>query len=1323
MSLNNSPLYKKEDGILGRMIAFCIRDKLVVLLLFIGIAGWGISVAPFDWGLKGVPRSPVPVDAIPNIGPNQQIVFTEWRGRSPQDIEDQITYPLTSELLGVPGVQSVRSMSMFGFSSIYIIFDEDTEFYWSRSRILEKLNSLSENTLPGGVRPRLGPDATALGQIFWYTLEGRGPEGNPTGGWSLNELRTHQDWLVRYELLSVPGVAEVASVGGFVQEYQVHVDPAALREYGVSMTLVINALRKSNIDTGARTLEINKAEYVIRGLGFVKNKTDLEEAVVRVQKNVPLRVRDVAAVNLGPALRRGALDKGGAEAVGGVVVVRFGENPMAVIQRVKERIENFRTSMPEKTVTVTGPDGTRREVSSKLTIVPFYDRTELIQETLGTLRSALTEEILVTIIVVVILLSHLRSSLLISGLLPLAVLMCFIAMRIMGITANVVALSGIAIAIGTMVDMGIVLNENIFSLLNDPQNTDPRSRVIYEASVEVGSAVMTAVATTVISFLPVFTMQAEEGKLFKPLAYTKTFALVASLIVALFLIPTLAHLLLGRKEKEGAAGRRMVIPMLFAVIGVLTAVVGGYRIAGIIITGIALYPILSYVLPKPWNHRLSSAANWIVAASVLAVLAVHWRPMGVEKGMIRNLIFVAAVIGLILGAVWFFKSKYTAVLAWALANKVKFIIIPIAFCVFGLVIWLGFGRVFGFIPGAASAVGVSARTIQTWGPWSALSHKFPGLSKEFMPDLEEGSFLLMPTTMPHASIGEAMDVLRKQDMALSALHEVRTAVGKIGRVESPLDPAPVSMIETVINYHPEFLEDDANERMTFRFMPEEIDLFRTRNGDPVSAPDGEPYTVQGAFARDEYGQLIPDPDGMPFRMWRPELDPDLNPGRKPWKGIQDPDDIWEEILRVTAIPGTTSAPKLQPIAARLVMLQSGMRAPMGVKVFGKGKTTLNDLENAAIRIETLLKEVPSVRTETVNAERVVGKPYLELDIDRRAISRYGLNVKDVQDVIQAAVGGMVATTTIEGRERYNVLVRYKRELRNTPERLNDVMVSAPSGQQVPLAQLIRGNDIQYRRGPQVIKGEDNSLVTYVTFDKRKGFSEVDVVETARAYLRQKQTDGELDLPAGISYDFAGSYKSQVRSEKRLAVVLPLALFLIFMIIYLQFKSVLTTLIIFAGIFVAWAGGFIMIWLYGESWFMNVNIFGVNIRDLFAMHPVNLSVAIWVGFLALFGIATDDGVIMATYLTQRFDADSPQTIPQIRAAVIQGAQRRIRPALMTSATTIIALLPVLSSTGKGAEIMVPMAIPSFGGMILVSISAFVVPVLYCAIKERQISGKK
>ncbi|MEW4567988.1 efflux RND transporter permease subunit [Tautonia sp. JC769] len=1299
-------------SMLDRAIRFCLENKLVVALVVIAVTVWGAMVAPFDWDLRGLPRDPVPTDAIPDIGENQQIVFTEWMGRSPQDVEDQITYPLTVSLLGIPGVKTIRSYSFFGFSSIYIIFDEEVEFYWSRTRVLEKLNSLPAGTLPEAVQPALGPDATALGQIFWYTLEGRDPDGNPAGGWDLDELRTVQDWYVRYALQSAEGISEVSSVGGFVREYQIDVDPDAMRAFGVTLDQIFNAVRMSNVDVGARTIEVNKVEYVIRGLGFLESVEDIEGSVIAQAENVPIRVKDVATVSLGPALRRGALDKAGAEAVGGVAVVRYGYNPLEAIKNIKAKIDEIAPGLPttadvdfkrvdRATVEAFAArhgfeafdgSGLNEEgwlswlrgasrsdwpswvTTSQVTVVPFYDRTGLIYETLGTLSTALVEEILVTIIVVIVMVMHLRSSFLISVLLPLAVLMCFIAMKTFGVDANVVALSGIAIAIGTMVDMGIIICENILKHLDEADPDEPRLEVIYRASSEVASAVLTAVSTTVISFLPVFTMIGAEGKLFRPLAFTKTFALIASVIVALTIIPPAAHVLFT--GRGGAGKLRAIVSIGLVVAGGIVGVWLAWW-AGAIVGGLGVYQLIEPSLPQ-WSRRTAVyLSNAVAVAVVGVVLTRHWEPLGVEQGFLRNLAFVATLIGGLLGAFVLFQMViYRPLLRWCLDHKLLFLSVPVTVVLLGASAWLGFDRVFGFVPGAVGTLGGDPEGVRLSKPWVTMAHTFPGLGKEFMPDLDEGSYLWMPTTMPHASIGEALDVLQLQDMAINAIPEVDLIVGKLGRVESPLDPAPISMIETIITYKSEYLTDESGHRLNFRFDEETAE-----------------------FVRDDRGELIPDPEGRPYRQWRDE--------------IRTTDDIWQEIVDAATIPGTTSAPKLQPIAARIVMLQSGMRAPMGLKVRGPD---LETIERVALELEGLLKQVPTVEASAVVADRVVGKPYLEIDIDRDAIARHGLMIRQVQDVIEVAIGGKRITTTVEGRERYPVRVRYLRELRDQIETLGRILVPAPDGTQIPLEQLA---EIRYVRGPQAIKSEDTFLVAYVLLDKKPGQAEVDVVEDCQAFLRSKLESGEFVLPAGVSYRFSGSYENQIRAQKTLSIVLPLALFLIFLILYFQFKQVPTTLLVFSGIIVAWAGGFLMVWAYGQDWFLDFVVFGVNMRELFQVHTINLSVAIWVGFLALFGIASDDGVVITTYLDQSFGAARIETIEDARAATVEAGMRRVRPCLMTTATTILALIPVLTSTGRGSDIMVPMAIPSFGGMLIEVMTMLVVPVVYCGIKEIKI----
>ena len=1228
---------------LNKSIKFLIENKLVAVLLLFLFVGLGTVNAPFHFETSFLPRNPVAVDAIPDIGENQQIVFTKWDGRSPQNIEDQITYPLTTALLGTPGVKTIRSSSMFGFSSIYIIFEEDIEFYWSRSRILEKLNSLPIGLLPEGVNPSLGPDATGLGQVFWYTLEGRDKEGNITGGWDLNELRSTQDFYVKYALSSASGVSEVSSIGGYVQEYQVDIDPELMRQYNIELQDVVKAVKESNQDIGAQTIEINQAEYLVRGLGYVKSILDIENAVVSSVNYVPIKIKDVAKVLLGAKTRRGILDKEGAEVVGGVVVARYGANPLAVINNTKEKIKELNAGLPSKVLA----DGR----TSQLTIVPFYDRSELIQETLGTLNEALTLEILITILVIIVMVFNLRASILISGLLPVAVLMVFIAMKAFNVDANIVALSGIAIAIGTMVDVGVILSENILNHL-EGEDKLPINTIVYNATAEVSGAIVTAVMTTIVSFLPVFTMIGAEGKLFRPLAFTKTFALLSALIVALFLIPPFSAVLF--KKIKIKINFSYVINGALIALGFI-AILFGYWLGVLLL----IFGVVGVLKGKnKITEKQSNLINIIISVlTIVYFLSQYWRPLGVDKNIFFNILFVAMICLGLLGAFSLLRIYYTRILNWALENKLLFLAIPIIIVAFGFYILKNTG-------------------------------------KEFMPSLNEGAFLLMPTSMPHSGVEENKTVLQQLDMAVISIPEIKTVVGKAGRTESALDPAPLSMYENIIIYKPEYALNKEGKRQ--RYKVNENGFFVLKSENLITNPNNSNGQSDNAFSEISSEELIEDEDGKFYRNWRPS--------------IKSTDDIWNEIIKVTKLPGVTSAPKLQPIETRLVMLQTGMRAPMGIKVKGQ---ELKEIEAFGVALEKVLKEVKGVKKEAVFADRIVGKPYLLIDIDREKIAEYGVSIKKVQDVLKVAVGGIPLTQTVEGRERYGIRVRYPRELRSTPTDLGNIYVPVLKGNPIPLSELVT---IKYEQGPQVIKSEDTFLVGYVLFDKLDGFAEVGVVENAQKAIQHKINTGELIVPKGVNYQFTGTYENQIRAEKTLSVVVPLALIIIFIILYFQFRSTSTSLMIFTAIAVAFAGGFIMMWLYGQNWFLNFNVFGKNIRELFQMHPINLSVAVWVGFIALFGIATDDGVVMATYLKQTFDKNKPITKQQVRTAVVEGAEKRIRPCLMTTATTVLALLPVLTSTGRGSDIMIPMAIPSFGGMIIDVTSYFLLPVLYSLREE-------
>lgn len=1205
---------------LQKIIRYFLQNRVVTAIVLIALVAGGLSTAPFAWHGGFLPRNPVSVDAIPDVGDNQQIIATDWMGRSPKDVQEQITYPLTTSLLGIPGVKTIRSTSMFGMSFIYIIFKDDVEFYWSRSRILEKLNSLPPNLLPEGVQPTLGPDATALGQIFWYTLEGRDTQTNkPSGGWDPQELRTIQDYYVRYSLTAADGVAEVASVGGYVKEYQVDLDPDAMRSYGVNLIEVMKAVKNANIDVGAGTMEVNRAEYLIRGLGYIKSLADLENAAVTSRNGVPVRIKDVAKVNFGPGDRRGGLDKEGQEAVGGVVVARYGSNPMDVINNVKAKIKEMQAGMPEKRL----KDGS----VSKVTVVPFYDRTQLIKETIGTLESALTHEVLICIIVVLILVLNLRASVVIAGMLPLAVLATFIVMKLTNIEANIVALSGIAIAIGVMVDVGVVLMENVVRHLEKDFGKGvyvggkQLEDVILKAVSEVSGAIVTAMLTTVISFLPVFAMQAQEGKMFHPLAFTKTFALTASLVLGMVILPTLAYWVFSLRLPQRWV-RRM---------------------------GLGRQPRTL----KLWRWEVPFKHLFIAIAVLLSVglLAEMWLPLGPEAGIVVNTLFVGGLVGIILAALWLLVIYYERILRWCLHNRWKFMTLPLLTLAAGVWVWQNTG-------------------------------------KEFMPALDEGSFMLMPTSMPHSGVEENIRYTRLLDKRLKAIPEVELAVGKWGRVNSALDPAPIQMYETTINYLPEYILDENGQRA--RFKTDGKGRFVLKNGGVYDPAKG--------FRVIPKDSLVPSGSGDYFRQWRSH--------------IHTADDIWTEITHAATLPGLTGSPKLQPIATRMVMLSTGLKAPMGLKIYGPD---LASIEQAGRQLERAMKQMPDINPASVYYDRTEGAPYIELKLDREKMARYGIQVGDMQSVIETAIGGMGEGYTVEGRERFPIRVRYARELRDNPEALGGILIPAADGTQIPLSQLA---EIQFTKGATMISSENTFLVGYITFDRQGTKAEVDVVNNAAHTLEHLLAQGRLKLPKGVSYRFTGTYEQEAHATQRLALVIPIALLSILLILYFQFRSVTASLIHFSGVFVAFAGGFILIGLYSQPWFLDFSIAGVNMRTLFDIHTINMSVAVWVGFIALFGIATDDGVLMGTYIHQVFEAEKPRTRHDIQEAVVRAGLKRVRPAAMTTASTLIALLPVLTSTGKGADIMVPMAIPTFGGMLIQTMTMFIVPVLQCWWRERK-----
>ena len=1213
---------------LNELIKYLTHNKLIAFVMVLVLLLWGLISAPFDVDNYLLGSNPVSVDAIPNLGDNQQIVYTEWEGQSPQDIEDQVTYPLTSNLLGLPGVKSVRSSTMFGFSTIYLIFEDDIDFYWSRSRILEKLSSLPSDLLPQGVKPKLGPDATALGQLFWYTLEGRDKKGKVTGGWDLHELRKVQDFYIKNALASAEDVAEVASIGGHIQEYQIEVNPQLMRQYKISLKDVVSAVKETNKNVGANTIEINNAEYLIRGLGLIKKIGDIESTVVVSNNFVPIRVKDVAKVTLGPKERRGILDKEGAEVVGGVVVSRYGSNPQKVIASIKVKIKELIKGMPSKQL----KDG----LISKLTIVPFYDRSELITSTLDTLSSALYLEILIAILVVLIMLRNLKISIIISALLPVAVLMVFIVMKLFDVEANIVALSGIAIAIGTMVDLGIILSENIVRKLEQEKNDKSIDELVIEGVEEVSGAILTAGLTTILSFIPVFVLTGDEGRLFTPLAFTKTAALLASMFLSLFVIPPLiakCYSINFKKFKVKGFGSYVI-----GLLGLLI-ILNGFWI-GLVLLGLMIINLLKE-FDVIVNLNFKTIRIVYVVFSILLVITYYWNPLGYGNNYFSDFVFVLLVTFFILGILYLFYRYYERILLWAMANRMIFLSIPIIFLILGSIVYASLG-------------------------------------KEFMPKLNEGSFLLMPTSTAHSGVSENKKILQQLDMAVASIPEVETIVGKAGRVNSALDPAPLSMFENVIIYKTEFMLDESGEPLWFKTTGD--GKFETKTGEFVSTGSGI-----------SQNNLIIDTDGEYYRNWRSH--------------INSADDIWNEIVSVTNVPGVTSAPKLQPIETRLVMLQTGMRSSMGIKIFGPN---LKSIEKFGYALEKELKQIGEIDKASVFSDRLVAKPYLNVVFDRDKAARYGVSISELQEILETAVGGKVFTQTIEGRERFDVTVRYPRELRSDPKDLENIIVSLPGGSSIPLSEVA---NIKFEKGPQMIKSEDGFLTGYVLFDKNEGLAEVTVVDKVKQIIEDKIDKGNLIVPEGVRFRFAGTYENNIHAEKTLSLIIPLVLLAILFILYLQFKSVTVSVMIFSGVAVAFAGGFIMLWLYGQGWFLNFNFLGNELRSVFNVVTINMSVAVWVGFIALFGIATDDGVVVATYLKQSFDDVKPTSIEEIRLAVLEAGKKRIRPCLMTTATTLLALLPVLTAKGHGKDILIPMAIPVFGGMLVALVSLLIVPVLY------------
>jgi copper/silver efflux system protein len=1030
---------------IDRLIELSLRNRFLVVALWIGIAGWGL------WAMLRAP-----IDAIPDLSDNQVIVFTDWSGRSPQEVEDQVTYPLTVNLQGLPGVKVVRSSSAFGFSMIFVIFEDNVDLYFARTRVLERLNLVTKQ-LPSGVVPTLGPDATGVGHVFWYTVEG--------GGLSLRDLRSLQDWYVRYQLNSVPGVAEVASVGGTVQQYQIDIDPNRLRSYGQPLGTVVRAVIASNSNVGGNVVSQNGSWSIVRGLGLIGTLDDIRNIVVASHNGTPVYVKDLGTVRIGDAFRTASLVKNSSEAVGGVIVARTGENTKEVIDRVKGKIREIEPGLPPG-----------------VHIVPFYDRSELIEATVGTLRHALIEEILLVTLAHIIFLTHFRSILIVTLPLPLAVLCSFLLMHYTHVTSNVMSLAGIAIAIGVLVDAGIVVTENAFRHL---EGIDTRDRgkvleIVLQATKLVGRPTFFSMAIIVLAFAPVFALTGQEGKLFHPLAFAKTFAMASATAIALTLTPILCTVLLrGKFHSEDQN------------------------------------PVMRFL-------------QWI----------------------------------------------YRPALSWALDHRRSTLGLALGFFVGALVLAAGIGS-------------------------------------EFMPPLNEGDIMFMPIADASISLAQNTDYAKRQDEVLGRFPEVAYVVAKVARAETSTDPAGLNMTETIVHLKP----------------------------------------------RDE---------------WRP--------------GMTLPK-LKSEMDRAVSLPGVANI-WTQPIINRIDMLTTGIRSEIGVKVFGSDLTVL---EAKAREIADVVRSVKGA--SDVYPEQVTGALYLDIRPNREAAARYGIDVGSVQDVIETAIGENNITTTIEGRRRFPVRVRYAPEFRRDPSEIANVLVTGSNGAQIPLGQLA---DIRQVSGPAMINSENGLLEVSVLLNAR-GRDPGSVITDAEKAIR-----GKIKMPAGYYYSWSGQFENEVRAKKRLQIVLPVAIGVIYILLFLTYRSFSEAAHVLLAVPFALTGGLYLLWLLNY----------------------NFSVAVWVGFIALFGTAVQTTVVMVIYLEEAVARKKKErgmlTLADLREAVMEGALLRLRPKLMTVSTVVAGLLPIFWSTSVGSEVIRPLATPVLGGMLSSLAHVLIVtPILFLWLREREL----
>ncbi len=1094
---------------INRLIEWSLRNRFLVLCGVLFVIGFGV---------RAVFRTPV--DAIPDLSENQVIVYADWPGRSPQEVEDQVTYPLSVNLQGLAGVKAVRANSMFGFTLLTIVFEDKIDNYFARTRVLERLNYLGD-VLPKEVIPKLGPDATGLGWVYQYYLH-VDPAKAPGGGYDLGQLRAVQDWFIRYQLNAVRGVAEVGSVGGFVRQYQVEVSPLKMRALGVSLQNVLDAVNQSNLNVGGKVIEENGMEFIVRGIGLVQSIGDLEQIVLLERNGTPIYLRDIATVQIGGEFRRGALDMDGREVVGGTVVMRTGENAMEVIRQVKAKIAQISPSLPPG-----------------VSIRPFYDRSELIDRTIDTLKHALAEEMVLVTLAHIIFLFHFRSILIVTFPLPVSILISFILMKQFGITSNIMSLSGIAIAIGVLVDAGIVMTENVIRHCEHAEEKKGGRLTAAEtwdvtlaASKQVGRPIFFAMVIIILAFLPVFALAGQEGKLFHPLAFTKTFAMIGSTLLAATVVPALCTLLV-RGPFHGE-DRNWVMRVLLAIYD----------------------PALDFALK--WRKTVMLGA----AVLLVAAVSVAW---GLPRG----------------------------------ANE-----------------WL-----------------------QQRG-LTRLASVTRGFGKEFMPPLNEGSLLFMPVLLPSTSLTEVKRIMAWQDQVIRATPEVESVAGKLGRAETATDPAPVEMIETTIMLKPEWLPTNR--------------------------------TVLGFI---KWPTVARNPE------WRPGM-----------TIAKLKDELMEKML---AVPGYVPS-FLQPIENRILMLSTGIRAQVGIKLLGDN---LDALQAKALEVERIVREIPGAAG--VAASRVQGKPYLEISVDRPAMARYGLRAQDVLDAVEAGLGGKNVSTTIEGRQRFPIQVRVERGERDDIERLGELLIATPSGKFIPLGQVAK---FKRTLGPSEIASENGRLRVFV----QANVQDRDLGGFVRDIQERLKKDFIPTLPAGMTVEYSGEYENLLRAEHTLKVIVPSVMFIIFLLLYIVYRSVKEAAHVILAVPFALTGG----------------VF------LQAALGYNFSVAVWVGYIALFGTAIQTGVVMVVYLeemlekkkAERAAAGQPFTREDLVQAVKDGARLRLRPKVMTVATIVASLLPIMWSERTGAEVMKPLATPVIGGMLSSLLHILIVtPVIFAFLRERELKA--